>query len=535
MNTNIPAIDKVFVLVLENRSFDHMLGFSNIQGTDVITGKTRTINGLTDGKYFNLDPQGQLVYATIGASASLTRDPGHEFKDVLEQLCGTGASIDTSTGAYPKLTNSGFVSNYRSHATEPGPVPVMQGFGPGQLSVLESLAREFAVCDSWYSSIPGATWPNRFFFHAASSGGMVESASDWAMFNSTFFQGYNFQHGTIFDLLDAAKIDWCIYEGDAFPQSYAMKGMTRQWIRNKRFLDFSRFARDVSQTTFSPRYVFIEPNYGRDILPPADFVGGNSQHPLDDVFMGEKLIKDVYEAVRNSPHWERSLLVVSYDEHGGFYDHVPPLTAAIPPGDAATVPRQPKFDFRQYGVRVPTIIISPYTARNLIDSTLYDHSSLLRTVELLFDLPTLTDRDANSADFVHLLRSVQQPRSLAPPTVPSGSAPRQMSKDPAAGNGGPDFFAPDKVHSDDSKNEESKITRIEIDIENRLLKPHQYDWLHVAFLRDLAIRQHDQPDALSLDQLRREVVPIRTVGQARNYMETVRQKVKEFKRRLDLL
>ena len=530
MNTNIPPIEKVFVLMLENRSFDHMLGFAGIQGTDVITGKTRSINGLAANQYFNRNSRGQLVYATPGAPYSLTVDPGHEFEGVCEQLCGPGAVVDPVTGAYPKVSNSGFLLNYQGSDNA-----VMKCFGPMQLPVLDTLAREFAVCDAWYSSLPGATWPNRFFWHAASSGGMVESASNWAMFNSTLFHGYSFQHGTIFDLLDAARIDWCIYEGDAFPQSFAMKGMTWQWIKNGRFKDFTKFAADVSDKNFSPQYVFIEPNYGRDILPPQDFHGGNSQHPLDDVLAGEALIKAVYEAVRTSPHWERSVLVITYDEHGGFYDHVAPPDTAVSPGDASTVKNQPRFDFRQYGVRVPTVVISPYTAQNLIDSTIYDHASFLRSLELLFDLPTLTDRDANASDFVHLLRSVQQPRRTASRSSTSGPPATTGSTLIESQGGGLDDAAPETLMAKDLPVETEKRSAVsESEVDSQPLKGHHYDWLHVAFLRDLAIRQHDESRSLALDQLRRDVTRIRTIGQGREYMKHVRDKVHDFKGRMGL-
>lgn len=148
------------------------------------------------------------------------------------------------------------------------------------------------------------------------------------------------------------------------------------------------FADDLAEAEFDATYVFIEPDYG-NILPSTseDFTCGNSQHPLDDITRGEKLIKDTYEAIRNSPHWNRSLLIITYDEHGGFYDHVPPV-GATPPGDDWTDPRQNKqgFDFSLLGVRVPTVIVSPLIPRGTSDHTQYDHTSVLKTLDSLFDL-----------------------------------------------------------------------------------------------------------------------------------------------------
>jgi hypothetical protein len=140
-------------------------------------------------------------------------------------------------------------------------------------------------------------------------------------------------------------------------------------------------------------------------------------HPLDDVTRGEQLIKDVYEAIRNSPHWETSLLVVTFDEHGGFYDHVPP-PAAVPPGDTVTQSYvQHGFEFDQLGVRVPALVISARTPKGVIDHTLYDHTSMLATVERLFGMKSLTERDKAANDFLHLF-ALGTPRTDAPTTLP---------------------------------------------------------------------------------------------------------------------
>jgi phospholipase C len=166
--------------------------------------------------------------------------------------------------------------------------------------------------------------------------------------------------------------------------------------------------------------VFIEPKYGAhdfDVTGPGDFTCGNSMHPLDDVTRGERLVKTVYEAIRNSPHWETSMLVVVFDEHGGFYDHVQP-PAAVPPGDTITQSYvQYHFGFDQLGVRVPALIISPYIARGVIDHTEYDHTSMLASVERLFGMKSLTERDKAANDFLHLL-ALETPREDTPATLP---------------------------------------------------------------------------------------------------------------------
>ena len=139
-------------------------------------------------------------------------------------------------------------------------------------------------------------------------------------------------------------------------------------------------------------------------------------HALDDITRGEQLIKTVYEAIRNSPHWERSLLIITFDEHGGFYDHVAP-GPAVPPGDLVTADYQQfGFKFDRLGVRVPALVISAHTPRGVIDHTRYDHTSILATVERMYGMDNLTNRDKAANDVRHLL-GLQNPRADAPVTL----------------------------------------------------------------------------------------------------------------------
>ncbi|HEY6982502.1 alkaline phosphatase family protein [Reyranella sp.] len=419
-----PGIKHVFVLMLENRSFDHMLGFARLSGTDPATGAPTDADDLRAGTHFNIDPAdptNQVLAASPAdfAISTADKDPPHEFLNALEQLAGPGARFpDPVTNGYPAaIDNSGFISAYRG-AGSPDPAKIMNCFAPRQLPVLTALAREFAVCDRWFSALPGPTWPNRFFAHAASSGGLDDSPSGFEVATSTLVDGYRFWNGTIFDRLEAACIDWEIFEGDEFPVTFALSGMDL-YALDGHFTDFEDFRTKISDPDYAPRYVFIEPNYG-NVLPTTkeDFTCGNSQHPLDDITRGERLIKDVYEALRGSPHWESSLLVVTYDEHGGFYDHVRP-PGAVAPGDPISDPDNDHhhFDFRQLGVRVPAVVISPYVKRGTIDHTTYDHSSIPATVERLFGLAALTARDAAARDVLHLLQ-LARPRTDTPVTLP---------------------------------------------------------------------------------------------------------------------
>jgi phospholipase C len=427
-------ISKVFVLMLENRSFDHMLGFAALQGTDAKTGLPTTANDfappkdLTQAPYTSGDPGGGTAEVSNDAPFSIVKekkdpgheDPGHEFKDVLFQLTGRQKQYwddQSTTNVYPVPDNTGFIASYREHGYI-HPKNIMQCFEAKNLPVLTALAREFAVCDNWFSSMPGPTWPNRFFLHAASSGGLDDSPDGTDTAVHQLIDGYRFANGTLFDLLDNNCIDWRIFEGDEFPQVFAISGMDLNALEG-RYTDFDEFAADIAKSDFKPAYVFIEPNYG-NILPTTDqdFTCGTSQHPLDDVTRGERLIKQVYEAIRNSPYWEASALVIVYDEHGGFFDHVSPPSAAAPGDPISTSSNNHhNFDFRQLGVRVPTVVVSPLIPRGTIDHTLYDHTSVARTMELLFGLKPLTARDAAAEDFLHLF-SLSQARGDTPVTLP---------------------------------------------------------------------------------------------------------------------
>jgi phospholipase C len=410
------VIEHVFVLMLENRSFDHLLGFAGLRGIDARTGEPTRAEGLT-GSESNALPSGERITVSPGADFILPIDPGHDFDDVLEQLCGPGSGY--SGGAYPPIDLSGFASRLAAHIANTrarvDASVAMRGFRPDQLPVLDALAREFAVCDHWFSSMPGPTWPNRLFVHAASSAGLDDSPTSLRS-ATAIVHGYQFEHGTLYDRLDRAKLPWHIVEGDALPQSLAMGGMIERAVEG-RFIGMDGLRERLRDPGFRDAYVFIEPSYGHVLADGRNFKCGNSQHPLDDVTRGEKLLKDVYEAIRESPHWPTSVLVVTYDEHGGFYDHVAPPPAAEPGDTFDPGSNKHGFRFDQLGVRVPAVIVSPHVPRGVVDHTVYDHTSLLATVEHLYGLEPMTARDAAAARFDHLF-ATSAPRQDAPPRLP---------------------------------------------------------------------------------------------------------------------
>ena len=366
-------IQHLVVLMMENRSFDHMLGY--------LKSAEYPIEGLT-GNESNLDDNGEPVKVSPDAnySGDLGTDPGHHYPDVTIQIFG-----GSDTSGAPDM--SGFVKDYarmcngnigKSHR-------IMRCFTSKRAPVINTLAQAYAVCDHWFSSVPGPTLPNRSFAHAATSVGRLDMNPLW------------FEEGkTIYELLDESGIRSKIYFHDmSMAQTFKNLQLGDQ---NKYFGRFSSFLEDCRKGNL-PAYSFVEPRYNAD--NSGDALPANDQHPDHDVHEGETLILDVYNAIRNGPLWESTILLIVYDEHGGLYDHVPPPAAVNPDGKMCI---DPPFDFTRLGVRVPAVVVSPWIEPATIDSNQYDHASITATARKLFlgaDWQTkfLTARDQAALPF----------------------------------------------------------------------------------------------------------------------------------------
>jgi phospholipase C len=397
-----PRIEHVVVLMLENESFDRTLGFLKAQNP-AIDGLT----GTESNPEHSTQPNSPLVQVTNTAGNSTRPDAGHDLVDVNVQLFGVDPP---PPGAQPR--NLGFVQNYTAQAKGNLTVGkrIMECFDPGNVPVLTALAREFAVCDQWFSSVPGPTWPNRFFVHAGTSDGIV------TMTFKDYIHSYDMR--TIYDSLDDQQKSWSIYYHD-IPQSLALSRL-RQKLSG--FRKFNSFASDVAMGIL-PSYTFIEPRYFQFFFTrPA-----NDQHPPHDIRLGEHLIADVYDALRSSPLWTKTLLIILYDEHGGFYDHGLPPATTNPDGKTSS---DPPFDFERAGLRVPAVLVSPFIQRGTVDSTVYDHTSIPATLKRLFDLGkflTDRDRDANTIsteNWLTVARSdTPETLSLSRPPLPTNAKP----------------------------------------------------------------------------------------------------------------
>jgi phospholipase C len=328
--------------MMENRSFDHVFG-----GLSLVEGRT-DVDGLLDGMG-NPGADGVLVTPGV-ADINCVADPPHGWDSCHRQFNG---------GA-----NDGFVTEYAPRAGET-PYRVMD-FLPRSLQPASmTLADEFALCQRWYASVMGPTWPNRYHFLAGTSHGVKT--------NTTL--GKAVPH--LFNRLYKAGVPYGNYYAN-IPFGVVLDGVSLTDPEMGKHEDF--FAKAAAGTL--PSVVVIDPIYGRsDDHPPT--------HPL----AGQIFLQSVYDALRTSPQWERSLLVVTYDEHGGFHDHVPP---PLVDDDFAA------DGFDQLGFRVPSYVVGPFVKKAVSDVQ-FDHTSIYATVAALHGLEPLGTRDANANTLLSLL------------------------------------------------------------------------------------------------------------------------------------
>ena len=389
----------VVVLMMENRSFDHMLGGLKAQDP--------RIDGLT-GNESNPDTTGSAapVKAQAAYQGQLDPDPGHQFPDVDLQLFNGNMAPDRAA------TMQGFVTNYFGvrrdvkHSRK-----IMYYYKPEKLPVISTLAREFALFNGWFSSIPGPTLCNRAFAHYGSSFGHVGM--------DIFYPSPQFK--SIYQRLDAVGRTAKIYYFDT--KSSTMEVVNLLQHQAQFFGDYAQFVADCAAGTL-PDYCFVESNYS-DHDGDAGVLLASDQHPDHDVREGERFIASIYNAIKgNAALWESTALLITYDEHGGIYDHVPP-PACTPDGfvaqPAATKTGKPFF-FDRLGVRVPAILVSPWIPKATVvpgadaaGGRVFEHASIPATVtgHFIGNYDERSEREKQAETFLDLL-TLTQIRTDAP-------------------------------------------------------------------------------------------------------------------------
>jgi phospholipase C len=406
----LDQIEHIVVVMLENRSFDHMLGYLSLPVEEGGNGRT-DVDGLTgpEENYNDYNGRRSIHHLTKTAFAGEAEDPDHSGKSVDEQLAG---------GAQGFVKNFARISQERAAklgVAVPDPALVMGYYNADELPVYDHLAREYCVVDRWFSSVPGATWPNRLYSMAGRAEGSRDDRSP-PLYELPSFPRYLDRHG----------VDWRWYSFDpatlrAVDPAYRLSSHHRFSFLDSRKLSAGEraagelteegpsFLDDVAKGEM-PQVSWIDPRF-KDlrVLGPDS----NDDHPPSDVIAGQDLILTIYNALSVADSWAKTLLVITYDEHGGFYDHVQPPAAA-----------DDDPDFQRLGVRVPALVVSPLVAKGSTSSKLlgedfhFDHTSIIKTILTRFckvdgQIPELTTRVAAAQHLGHL---------LADPDVPARGA-----------------------------------------------------------------------------------------------------------------
>jgi len=432
------AIEHVVVLMLENRSFDNVLGWLYDPGNPLPFKQPplgQAFNGVSGKDLWNPWNKGELVVKIpVGATTDTINpypDPGEVYGDVYGQMYNVypvPVSIPANPPQPPAMM--GFVNNYASQKGVTAPGNIMNGFRPLTLPTVAQLANQFVVCDNWYASVPSQTLTNRSFMHAGTASGYVNNDVGLLplFINDT---------PTIFNLMEAQNISWRIYYGSYWflCMAFLNQKQLERYVFDfgpRRIFPFQQFLDDAKSGAL-PSYTFIEPNfmdscfYGRenDMHPDAAIKDIDGK-PSDAIF-GDELVRKVYQALKSGPLWNNTLFIINYDEHGGTYDHVAP-GPATPPDDRIIEKGKPGysgFGFNRYGVRVPAIMVSPLLVAGTVDSTLYDHTSVLRTAMQQFGITGSLGQRTGNANFI-LPPFAGAPRTDVPdfptPVAPENSA-----------------------------------------------------------------------------------------------------------------
>jgi phospholipase C len=356
----LDQIQTIVVVMMENRSFDHMLGYLSLPpfSRNDIDGQSTDPSWLA--RYANSD-KGQPLQPFLSADPySLPNefDPPHERTYVaqhLGQLKNGQYSMNGFPGAIPDSVSADTAVRRL----------VMSYFGAQQAPINDFFARNFTICDRWFCSLPAGTQPNRL---------MAMSGISMIQLNQTPLP----EQELVYDWLSARKVNWRVYH-QGIPFFTMMLKWVPEILGNDRFRSFSDLETDLVNTPADelPQVIFVEPTYG-----DAPHVGPSTDdHAPAGISDGQELLMQVYNAVTASPaFWSKALMFVSYDEHGGFFDHVsPPLIPTAPPQTGL----YPQFD--SLGVRVPAYIISPFVAAGGVNHLVFDHTSILKLLGQKFD------------------------------------------------------------------------------------------------------------------------------------------------------
>jgi phospholipase C len=369
----VPEIEHIVVVMMENHSFDNILGL-------IGRGDGFTVGSDGNPTASNPDGHGNLIHAFHMPNECQT----------------TGVRNDWTAGheAFDGGTNQGFVTSSTPEA--------MGYFTKDDLPFTCGMASVFPIADRYFCSAIAQTDPNRRYLISGTSLGLI---------NDTFPTELP-PNGVIYEQFDKHGITWKDYYSDAPTLGVYLPYLEEGNPVRNGVTKIDQFYIDAAAGNL-PQYCLVEPNYDE-----------SSEEDPQDIQFGDQFIGKVVNAVMSSPNWPKTMLIWTYDEHGGYYDHVPP-PAAIPPDDIPPnlQPGDPPGTFDQYGFRVPAGVVSPYAKKDFVSHTVYDHTSILKTVEEKWNLPALTRRDANASSLFDMVDVRSKPAFLTPPKLPAAANP----------------------------------------------------------------------------------------------------------------
>ncbi|HWS71298.1 MAG TPA: alkaline phosphatase family protein, partial [Thermoanaerobaculia bacterium] len=403
----LAGIKHIVTLMMENRSFDNVLGYLYPKETPNFEGVEKTkLPNLWNGAEYWPSHGSDMIQPNP--------DPNEEYQYVYRQLYDDFSGTNPIPSPPPEPPNmQGFVADYATakNVTAAQAPVIMHCFQPEDVPVISALAQAYAVCDHWYAPAPTQTFANRSFVHAGTSSGYVNNS--WTVDGIVPEVLIN-RSETIYNVLERNGVDFRIYYGSPVKylcNAFIAQEANRQYGEEgsgRRILPLAHFFSDLADPAKPlPPYVFLEPNFINNPWTGAE----NDEHPHagaaaigapSNVLFGERLLFDVFEALAKRPEWDSTLLVITFDEHGGTFDHYPPSEPTVSPDGIVIPPSKPGgfgFTFQRYGVRVPAVLVSPLIEEGTIVNDTYDHTSILKTVFEAFGIEgTLLAREAAAND-----------------------------------------------------------------------------------------------------------------------------------------
>ncbi len=377
MGKDIP-IENILIVMMENRSFDHYFQKAKEKGIDA---------EVAPDDFSNPDPTGTPVKIFRDTTYCIA-DPAHGWSAVHKQANAgkMDGFVVTNEGDGEKVAcgpKTGLKGDRAMSYYEEEDVPLMYFF-----------AKNFAIADHYHCSLLGPTWPNRMYLYAASSFGRTTN-----VFPSDV-------PATLWDHLETRGVTWKVYR----TTTPGIAIFLDTYLKYKEHVfSIDDYYADAAAGTL-PQVAFVDPGIGQEGFQQSD------EHPPAIMEVGQNWMGKVADALTKSPQWGKSAMFITYDEHGGFYDHVVP-PKACPPDDRSDPKADPQVPFDQLGIRVPFAIVSPFAKKGFVSHTVYDHTSIVRFVSAKFTLPALSNRDANAAAPFDMF-DFENPPSKTPPSVP---------------------------------------------------------------------------------------------------------------------